>query len=271
MYRSQDAPGLGKPATSEAGDRIAFHLPLLSYCKATLYYIIFVKHSGTKKDGQKRLYFHQEPEYDKIEELTVMDYTAADVKKLREQTGATFADSKNALVQAENWDEAIKILEVRSGHKAEKMMAAGRETKQGGIFSYVHHNHNLGVLLELNCSTDFVARSHSFRQLANDLALQIAGVAPKYINFEDVPAEVVEEARYAILDDPSMERVPPARRDEVVDNKLKKVLGEQVLMMQPWVKDETVIVGDLVKKVIAETGENIVLRRFSRFALGEEV
>lgn len=199
-----------------------------------------------------------------------MNYTAADVKKLRDETGATFADCKNALTQEKSWEDAVKWLEARSDHKAEKMMAAGRETKQGGIFSYVHHNNSLGVLLELNCSTDFVARSDSFRQLASDIALQIAGVAPKYINFEDVPAEVVEETRKAILEDPSMERVPEAKREEVITNKLKKVLGEQVLMMQPWIKDETVIVGDLVKKAIAETGENIVLRRFSRFALGEE-
>ncbi len=198
-----------------------------------------------------------------------MDYTAADVKKLREQTGATFADCKNALAQVKSWDEAVKALEAKSGHKAEKMMAAGRETKQGGIFSYVHHNHALGVLLELNCSTDFVARSESFRKLAGDLALQIAGAAPKYINFEDVPVDVVEEARYAIMDDPSMARVPQEKRDEVINNKLRKELGGQVLMLQPWVKDETIIVGDLVKKVIAETGENIVLRRFSRYALGE--
>src|SRR6266702_8021721 len=129
-----------------------------------------------------------------------MDYTAADVKKLRDETGATFADCKNALAHAKNWGEAVKWLEARSGHKAEKMMAAGRETKQGGIFSYIHHNHSLGVLLELNCSTDFVARSESFRQLASDLALQIAGVAPRYVNFEDVPANVVEEARKVILE-----------------------------------------------------------------------
>ena len=199
-----------------------------------------------------------------------MDYTAADVMKLRAETGATPIDCKNALTESKSWDEAVKWLDARSDRKAEKMMAAGRETKQGGIFSYVHHNHSLGVLLELNCSTDFVARSESFRQLANDLALQISGVAPKYVNFEDVPADVIEEARKAILTDPSMDRVPEARRAEVINAKLKKAFGEQVLMMQPWVKDETIIVGDLVKKVIAETGENIVLRRFSRFALGEE-
>ena len=198
-----------------------------------------------------------------------MDYSAADVKKLREETGAGFADCKTALTEAKSWGEAVKYLEARSSRRAEKMMAADRETREGGVFSYVHHNHRVGVLLELNCSTDFVARSDAFRHLANDLALQIAGVAPKYINYDDVPAEVVEQARKAILEEPSMARVPQERREEVISGKLKKELSGQVLMMQPWVKDDTVIVGDLVKKVIAETGENIVLRRFSRFALGE--
>jgi elongation factor Ts len=198
-----------------------------------------------------------------------MDYSAADVKKLREETGAGFADCKAALTEAKSWGDAVKYLEARSGHKAAKMMAADRETKEGGVFSYVHHNHRVGVLIELNCTTDFVARSEAFRHLANDLTLQIAGVAPKYVKFEDVPSDVVEAARKAILEDPSMARVPAERREEVISGKLKKELGGQVLMMQPWVKDEAVIVGDLVKKVIADTGENIVLRRFSRFALGE--
>jgi elongation factor Ts len=198
-----------------------------------------------------------------------MNYSATDVKKLREETGATFADCKNALTEAASWQEAVKLLEARSDKKAEKMIAAGRETKEGGIFSYVHHNHSVGVLLELNCSTDFVARSHNFRQLASELALQIAGVAPKYVSFEDVPAQVVEEARNKALEDPSMARVPAEKREEVINNKVKKALGEQVLMMQPWIKDESVVVGDLVRKVIAETGENIVIRRFSRFKLGE--
>ena len=130
----------------------------------------------------------------------------------------------------------------------------------------------MGALLELNCSTDFEARSEAFRKLASELALQIAGAhpAPKYINFEDVPAEVIAQARKSIEeDDPSMARVPADKREEVINNKLKKNLGEQVLMMQPWVKDDTVVVGDLVRKVIADTGENIVLRRFSRFELGK--
>jgi len=199
-----------------------------------------------------------------------MNYVATDVKKLREETGATFSDCKDALTEAKSWDEAIKILEARSNRKAEKMMSKERETKEGGIFSYVHHNHSVGVLLELNCSTDFVARSENFRKLASELALQIAGVSTtRYINFEDVPADVIEQASKEILQDPSMQRVPAARREEVITNKLKKTLSEQVLMMQPWVKDEGIVVGDMVRKVIADTGENIVLRRFSRFALGE--
>lgn len=198
-----------------------------------------------------------------------MEYTAADVKKLREQTNATFADCKNALTEAKSWDEAIKILEARSDRKAEKMIAAGRETKQGGIFSYVHHNNSVGVLLELNCSTDFVARSESFQALARDLALQIAGVAPRYINFEDVPADLIEEERKKVLEDPALERVPEAKREDFINGKLKKVFGTQVLMMQPFVKDEAFTVSDLVRKVIADTGENIVVRRFSRFTLGE--
>src|SRR5258708_38042406 len=105
-----------------------------------------------------------------------MDYTAADVKRLREETGATFADCKRALAESTSWDEADKWLEARIGHEAEKMMAAGRETKQGGIFSYARHDHRLAALLELNCSTDFVARSSSFRQWADDLALQMAAL-----------------------------------------------------------------------------------------------
>ncbi|GCE11710.1 elongation factor Ts [Tengunoibacter tsumagoiensis] len=198
-----------------------------------------------------------------------MNYTAADVKKLRDETGATFADCKKALTESASWDSAVKFLEERSDKKAEKMITAGRETKEGGVFSYVHHNHRVGVLIELNCSTDFVARSESFRNLSSELALQIVGASPKYVNYEDVPADVIDAAKQAIAEDPSMERVPEARKEEVVANKLKKTLGEQVLLLQPWVKDESVLVGDLVRKVISETGENIVVRRFSRFALGE--
>ena len=198
-----------------------------------------------------------------------MDYAATDVKKLREETGATFADCKNALTQAKGWDDAVKYLESRRDKKAEKMVTAGRETKEGGVFSYVHHNNRIGVLIELNCTTDFVSRSESFRNLASEIALQIVGVAPKYVSYEDVPADVLADARQKVEEDPSMAKIPEARKEEVISGKLKKQFSEQVLLMQPWVKDESVTIGDLVRKVIADTGENIVVRRFSRFALGE--
>lgn len=198
-----------------------------------------------------------------------MNYVATDVKKLREETGATFADCKTALTEAKTWDDAVKYLEARRDKKADKMITANRETKEGGVFSYVHHNHSVGVLLELNCSTDFVARSEGFRHLASELALQIAGMAPKYVSYEDVPAEVVEDAKKKILEDPSMARVSEEKRDTAVEGKLKKQLGEHVLLMQPWVKDDSMVVGDLVRKFIAESGENIIIRRFSRFKLGE--
>jgi elongation factor Ts len=198
-----------------------------------------------------------------------MEFAASDVKKLREETGATFADCKNALTEAKTWGDAVKFLEARRDKKAEKMITANRETREGGVFSYVHHNHSVGVLLELNCSTDFVARSEGFRHLANELTLQIAGVAPKYINYEDVPAEVIEAEKKKILEDPSMARVAEDKREVAVEGKLKKALASEVLMMQPWVKDDTVTVSDLVRKFIAESGENIVVRRFSRFKLGE--
>lgn len=194
-----------------------------------------------------------------------MEYTAEDVKKLREETKATFAECKKALTDAKDWDEALTILE----HRSPGRPFPDRETKQGGIFSYVHHNKSVGVLLELNCSTDFVARTENFQTLARDLALQIAGVAPQYVTFEDVPADLLETERQKILEDPALAQVPEAKRDEVISGKLRKVLSEQVLMMQPFVKDDTVTVGELVRQVIAQTGEKIVLRRFSRFVLGE--
>lgn len=198
-----------------------------------------------------------------------MEFIAADVKKLREETGATFVDCKKALNESHSWKEAVNYLEERRDKKAEKMVTAGRETKEGGVFSYVHHNNRIGVLIELNCNTDFVARSESFRNLANDLAIQIVGVAPKYVNYEDVPAEIIEASRQKFAEDPSMARVPEARKEDVLKGKLNKEFSEQVLMLQTWVKDDTITVNDLVRRVISATGENIVVRRFSRFALGE--
>ena len=197
-----------------------------------------------------------------------MEYTAKDVAKLREITGAGFADCKAALTDAKSFDEAIKLIEAKGQKRAEKVKSQDRETHEGLVTSYIHHGGNLGVLLELNCSTDFVARSDEFKNLARELALQIAGANPKYATLADVPAETLDALRKEYEADPEVQKRPEKVRGQVVEGKIKKQLAAEVLMEQPWVKDDKVQVGKLVDDVIHKTGENIVVRRFARFELG---
>lgn len=198
-----------------------------------------------------------------------MEYTVKDVAKLREMTGAGFADCKNALTEATTLDQAVKILDATGQKRAQKVKSQERETRQGVIQSYVHHGGNLGVLLELNCSTDFVARSDEFQALAHDLALQIAGRNPRYVTYADVPPETIEQLRAQAASDPEVQARPEQLRAQIVAGKVKKQLSEQILLEQPFVKDEAMTVGKLIDNVIRQTGENIVVRRFARFALGE--
>ena len=198
-----------------------------------------------------------------------MEATAKEVAKLRELTGAGFADCKKALSQASTLDEAVKILEQAGAKRAEKVKSAERETSEGLIASYVHHGGNLGVLLELNCSTDFVARSDEFKNLAKELTLQIASTAPTYISFGDVPEGVLEQLRREAAEEPEVQKKPQHLRAQIVEGKVKKQVSGQVLLEQPWVRDEKITVAKLVDEVIRKTGENIVVRRFTRFALGE--
>ena len=198
-----------------------------------------------------------------------MEATAKDVARLREVTGAGFADCKKALTDASSFDEAVKLLEEKGQKRAEKLKGQERETREGVVTSYIHHGGNLGVLLELNCSTDFVARSDEFKQLARELTMQIAGTDPKYIAFSDIPEEAVAAVREAAFADPEVQKRPEQLRAQIVDGKVKKQLASQVLMEQMWVKDEKVQISKLIDDVIRKTGENIVVRRFARFALGE--
>src|SRR6185312_15304555 len=147
-----------------------------------------------------------------------------DVAKLREETGAGFADGKNALSTAKNFDDAIKLIEEKGQQRAEKVKGQDRETRQGLVESYIHHGGNLGVLLELNCSTDFVARSDEFRTLARELTMQIAGTEPKYVSYADVPAETLERMRQAAADDPEVKKRPENKREQIVEGKVKKQL-----------------------------------------------
>lgn len=196
--------------------------------------------------------FHAPPHAFEEFEIT-MEYTAQDVKKLRDETGAGFADCKSALTEAGSYKEALTILDHKGAKRAEKVKAQERETRQGQVTSYIHHGGNLGVLLELNCSTDFVANSDEFRALARDLAMQIAGANPSYV----ARAEVSEDT------------LAQLREEAGGDAQLEKKLAEVVLLEQPWIKDPKVTIGQLVDGVIRKTGENVVIRRFARFALGE--
>jgi elongation factor Ts len=198
-----------------------------------------------------------------------MEYTTKDVAKLREMTGAGFADCKNALSEAPSFEQAVKIIAAKGQKRAEKVKAAERETREGGIFSYIHHGNNLGVLLELNCSTDFVARSDEFKTLGRELALQIASMNPKYVAMADVPEDVAHRLREELMQDPEVQKRPENLRAQIVDGKIKKELAGQVLLEQAWVRDEKVTIGKLVDDVIRKTGENVVVRRYSRYALGE--
>ena len=198
-----------------------------------------------------------------------MEFTAKDVAKLREETGAGFADCKNALSTAKNFDDAIKLIEEKGQQRAEKVKGQDRETRQGLVESYIHHGGNLGVLLELNCSTDFVARSDTFRTLARELTLQIAGTNPTWVAMSDIPESAMAEAREKLMNDPEVLKRPENKREQIVEGKLKKQFSEHVLLEQVWVKDDKVTIGKLVDDVIRKTGENVVVRRFARFALGE--
>ena len=198
-----------------------------------------------------------------------MEATAKDVAKLREETGAGFADCKKALSEAKTYDEAVKILEAQGAKRAEKVKSAERETREGLVTSYIHHGGNLGVLLELNCSTDFVARSDEFKTLAKELVMQIAGTDPKYVSFDDIPEDVKNQMRAEATNDPEVQKRPEKLREQIVEGKVKKQLAAQVLLEQPWVKDEKIQVSKLIDDVIRKTGENIVVRRFTRYALGE--
>src|SRR6516162_2184088 len=154
-----------------------------------------------------------------------MEATAKDVIRLRELTGAGPLDCKKALTEAKTFDEAVRLLEEKGAKRAEKVKSQDRETRQGLITSYIHHGGNLGVLLELNCSTDFVARSDDFKTLARELCLQIAGTAPQYIAWSDVPEAVQAELREAMLNEPEVKKRPADKRSQIVEGKLKKQLS----------------------------------------------
>ena len=189
------------------------------------------------------------------------------IKKLREATGAGMMDVKRALEDA-GWDEekAVQLLRERGAMKAAK--TADREAREGIIGHYIHHNQRVGVLVELNCETDFVARNELFQNLAKDLAMHIAMMNPRYVSAEEIPAEELEKERQIYIQAALNEGKPQQIAEKIAEGRLKKYLEEVVLLEQPFVKDDKVKVKELIQQAIAKIGENIVVRRFCRFELG---
>jgi elongation factor Ts len=192
------------------------------------------------------------------------------VKKLREMTGAGILDCKKALEETGgNLEEAVELLRKKGIAKAAKK--ASRETKEGIIHSYIHAGGRVGVLLELNCETDFVARNELFKELANELALQIAAMKPKYVSREDVPREVIEKEAEIIREAALAEGKPPHIAEKIAEGKVEKFFKEVVLLEQPYIRDDKKTIEELIKEYIAKLGENIKISRFCRYEIGEGI
>jgi elongation factor Ts len=207
------------------------------------------------------------------EEISEMaDITASAVKALREKTGAGMMECKNALVVAEGIEErAVEILRERGLASARKK--EGRIAAEGAVGSYIHMGGKVGVLVELNCETDFVARGGDFQQLIKDIAMHIAAAEPRYVSREDVPADALEKEKEISLaqakNDPKNANKPEAVLEKIVEGRVNKFHEEFVLVDQPFVKDPTKTVGEIVTEARSKTGEKITIRRFSRYKMGE--
>jgi elongation factor Ts len=201
-----------------------------------------------------------------------MEITAQMVKNLREKTGAGMADCKKALVEANGSEEqAIEILRKKGMASAKKR--EGRIAAEGAVGSYIHMGGKVGVLVEVNCETDFVARTEAFQQFVKDVAMHICASEPQFVTKDEIPSDVIEKERGIALGqaqaDPKNANKPANILEKMVQGRIDKFFTESVLLEQPFVKDQTITVGDLVAKVSAETGEKISVRRFSRYKMGE--
>jgi elongation factor Ts len=198
--------------------------------------------------------------------------TPAAIKALREKTGAGMMECKGALTEAEgNEDKAIEILRKRGLASATKK--AGRVAAEGLVNAYIHAGGKIGVLLEVNSETDFVARSEEFRTFVHDLAMHITAAEPRFISKEEVSPEVLDKEKEIALEqarlDPKNANKPQQVLDKIVEGRLSKFYQETCLLEQPFVKDQNINVGELVTQMVQKTGENIKIRRFTRYKMGE--
>ncbi len=196
-----------------------------------------------------------------------MAISIEDIKRLRELTGVGMTDAKQALDAANgDFDAALKEMRKKGMTKAEKR--GEREARQGIVGTY-NHDSRIGVIVEVNCETDFVARNEIFTNLVKDIAMHIAASAPVYVSAEDIPAEDRDAKKQELLASDSLAGKPEEMKDKIVEGQLSKYFAEQCLLEQPFIKNPDQTVGDYVKEHNARLGENIVVRRFSRIALGE--
>ena len=197
-----------------------------------------------------------------------MEITTQQVKELREATGAGVLDCRKALQAHEgDFDKAVAYLREKGLAAAAKK--EGREAKEGTVELYAHGGGRVGVMVEVNCETDFVARTEQFKTFAHDLALHIAALAPQYVDVGEIPADVVESKRAAARNQALQEGKPERVLDRIVDGRLEKFYQETCLLRQPFVKNDEVTVADLLKLTVAAIGENVIIRRFARWELGE--
>ncbi len=197
------------------------------------------------------------------------DISAELVKELRDRTGAGFMDCKRALTEAEgDLEKAVLILRDKGLAAAAKK--AGRDAREGLVSSYIHTGGRVGVLIEVNCETDFVARTDEFQKLVRDLAVQVAGLSPLYVDEAGIPPAELAIKQRELLADEATQKKPESIRQQIVDGQLKKWYSQVCLLDQPF-RDEERTVRDLVTEKIATIGENIRVRRFTRYALGEEL
>ena len=196
------------------------------------------------------------------------EITAEAVKRLRELTGAGMMDCKRALTEAAgDVDKAVGVLRERGLAAAAKK--SGREAREGLISSYIHTGGRVGVLIEVNSETDFVARNDRFQELVRALAVQVAGLSPRWVDIDEIPEEELTAKRAELAQDPSIATKPAEIQEKILDGQLKKWFKEVVLLEQPY-RDEERSVRELVNEAIATIGENIQVRRFTRYALGED-
>jgi elongation factor Ts len=198
-----------------------------------------------------------------------MNISADMVKQLREETGAGVLECKNALEEAQgDMARAANILQERGLAMAQKR--AGRATRAGILDLYSHGEGRVGVMVEVNCETDFVARTEDFRSFAHEIALQVAANSPRWVDSSDVPEEVVEAQRDEARKEAADEGKPADVIDRIVEGKVGKFYEENCLLMQAYIRDDERTVGEMVKELIATTGENIAIRRFARWSVGED-